>query len=112
VALAGINPHFEHEAVLVAIDQYLLDLLQVATFLAFFPELLSRPAEVRGIAGLNRQIECRSIHIRNHQDLACLCVLGYGRYQAVVIKSWSKLQTFFDILLCSHLSGLRLTIDN
>lgn len=50
MALAGIDGHFEDEAVLVAIDEYLLDFLAVAAFFALSPEFLPGPAEIRGVA--------------------------------------------------------------
>jgi len=37
MTLAGIDSQFQYQAVLVTIDQYLFDLLDVATFLALFP---------------------------------------------------------------------------
>ena len=80
MALAGIDGHLHNEAILVTINQYLLDFLKVPAFLAFTPELLPSPAEVYGVAGLNGQIERFTIHISDHQDLAGLGVLRYDRY--------------------------------
>ena len=37
VALAGVDGHFQNQAILVAIDEYLFDFLAVAAFFAFFP---------------------------------------------------------------------------
>ncbi len=41
VALAGVDSYFENQAVLVAIDKYLLYFLPVAAFFAFFPQFLA-----------------------------------------------------------------------
>jgi len=41
MALAGIDGYLENQAVLVAIDKYLLYFLPVAAFFAFFPQFLA-----------------------------------------------------------------------
>ena len=99
MTLAGIDGYFENQAVLVAINEYLFHFLEMAAFLALLPQFLPGSTEICGIAGLNRQIKGLAIHIGYHQDLACLCVLSYRRYQAVVIEFRKEFDPFFDILL-------------
>ena len=41
VALAGIDGYLENQAVLVAVDKYLLHFLAVAALFAFFPQFLA-----------------------------------------------------------------------
>jgi len=106
VTLAGIDCHLEDEAILVAIDEYLPDLLQVAALLTLLPQFVSGSAKVCSVAGLNGPVQGLAIHKSGHEDLAGIGILGYGRNQAIVIESWSELQAFFDVLFCSHLLGL------
>ena len=103
VALAGIDGYFQNQAVLVAIYEYLLYSLEVAALLAFLPQLAARSAEIRGVARLDCCVQCLTIHVSDHEDLAGPAVLSYRRYQAVVIESWDKLHTFFEVLFCGHL---------
>lgn len=106
MALAGIDGHFEQEAVLVAVDEYLLYFLEVSAFFAFFPQFLSRPAEVSCAAGLDCRIEGSLIHIGGHKDPACFCILGYYGYQAPVVEFGTESGGLFDNLLSSHELGL------
>lgn len=41
MTLAGVNGYLDNQAVLVAIDKYLLNFLPVAAFFAFFPQFLA-----------------------------------------------------------------------
>jgi hypothetical protein len=109
MALSGIDVNFENKAILVAIDKDLYDFLEVAAFLTFLPQCLSRSAVICSIAGFNRQIERLTVHIRYHQDIACLNVLCYSRDKSVFIKFRIKIRAIFYIILFSQLFGLLLS---
>jgi hypothetical protein len=102
VALACIDGHFKHEAVLVAVDEYLLYLLEVPALLAFFPQFLPASAKVRGIAGLNSQIKRLAVHIADHQDLSGPGILSHSCNQTILVEFWGEFRTLLDILPCSH----------
>jgi len=53
VALAALDRYFQKQAILVAVDKYLLDFLDVAAFFAFFPQFPPFSAEIDSTAGLN-----------------------------------------------------------
>jgi hypothetical protein len=66
MALAALDHYLQKQAILVAIDKYLLDFLGMAAFFAFFPQFSPFSAEIYGISGLNRQIQRPAVHISHH----------------------------------------------
>jgi hypothetical protein len=104
VALAGVDGHFQNQAILVTIDEYLFDFLPVAAFFAFFPQFLPGPAEICGVSGLYRNIERFAVHICDHEHLSCAGILCYGRYEAVFIELRRKFQIFLKISFCAQLT--------
>jgi hypothetical protein len=103
VALTGVHSHFENQAVLVTIDKYPFDFMKVAALFALFPQLPARSAKIGRKARLKGMLQCLAVHVCDHEDLAGLGVLGNGGYQAILVESWGKFQTFFNVRVCSHL---------
>jgi len=98
VALAGINTDLQNNTVLVAVNEYLLDLLDVAGLFPFLPQLLARPAVICCKARFDGLFKRLFIHIGNHQDFIGLCILGYCSEQAVGVEPRCEIFTFFDCL--------------
>jgi hypothetical protein len=105
VALAGIDGYLEDKAVLIAIDQNLLDLLAVPALFALSPQFAAGSAEICAVAGSNGLVKRLTIHVGDHQDLAGRRVLGDGRYKAIIIESWQEFEVFFKLFLCAQLNG-------
>jgi len=104
VALAGIDSHFENQAVLVAIDKYLLYFLAVAAFFAFLPQFPAGSAEICGVARFDCFIEGGLVHKSHHQHLPGPGILGDGGYQAVIVEFRDEFQIFFKVLFCTQLA--------
>ena len=86
VTLAGINVDLQDDAVLVAVNKYLLDLLDVPGLLALLPELFARPAVVGGRACCDSLLQRLLVHTGDHQDLAGLGILGNCGNQTIGVK--------------------------
>jgi len=53
VAPAGVDDYLQNQAILIAIDKYLLDLLEMAALFALCPELFAGAAVVSGQTGFD-----------------------------------------------------------
>jgi len=106
VALALVDGDFEDDTVLVAINQYLFDHLEMAAFFAFFPEFLTRAAEINGPARIYSEIEGFFIHVGDHEYLAGLAVLGDGGNEAIAVEFWGEICTFFNNNVRCHINLL------
>ncbi len=102
MALACVHFHLQNKAILVAIDEYLPDFLEMARLLTFFPEFFSRTGIIHGVARRNGLFERFSIHISNHQYLAGRSVLGDGGDEAVRIELRGKVEAFFNLFFVRH----------
>ena len=76
--------HLVDQAVVVAVGEDPLHLLDVAALLALLPELLPAPAVVVGEAGLLREPHGLFAGIGHHQHLAALCILHDHRDEPVL----------------------------
>jgi len=98
VTLAGINGDLENQAVLVAVNKYLLDLLNMAGLLTLGPQLLARPAVICCQARFDSLFKRLLVHISDHQDFVSLCILGYSCNQPIGVESRCEIITFFNYL--------------
>ena len=98
VALPGLHGHLQQHAVLVAVRENLLDLLEVAAQLSLRPQLPARPAVEGTFARFDGSLERLAIHICEHQYPARLCILYDGRNQAVLAELGKEFMTDFDIV--------------
>ena len=99
MTLACGDGYLQDNAVLVAVNEYPANLLEMAALLAFLPELLSRPAVIDGLAGGYSQVQCLFVHVGSHQYLVCLFVLCDSRYQARTVELRDEISALFDIFI-------------
>ena len=96
MALALIDGDLEDQAILIAIDEDLADILGVAALFTLGPELAAGSAEIGGPAGGERAVQGLAVHPCHHEDLARFGILGDGRDQPLGVKLRRELQSFFD----------------
>ena len=99
MTLSLIHTNFKNQTILVTINKYLLDFLDMAAFFSFFPELLSAAAVIHRNTCTYGQIQRLFVHIRNHQYLAVICILRNSSNQTVGIKFRYKIQTFLNVFI-------------
>src|SRR5208282_674895 len=66
--------HLVDEAVLIAVHEDLLNLLEMPALLAFLPEFFPAPAVVMGIAGRFGKAHFLLVCICHHEDISGFCV--------------------------------------
>ena len=110
VTLAGINGNLQQQAVLIAVNENLFYLLEMAGLLTFFPEPLPCPAEVNSVAGFDGLVERLCAHISEHKDPACIGILCDNWYQACTVEFGGEFQTIFNcVFLCHDFSPYQLS---
>ena len=106
MALALIDGNLQNQAILVAINEDLFDLLDMAALNAFFPQFFSRPAVICRHSSLDGHIEGFPIHISDHEYLACRAVLRDRGNKAFIIEFRLEFDAFFDIFICCQFNFL------
>ena len=86
----------EQDSILVAIRQDFLDGLEIAGALALLPDFSAGARVIVHVAGLERQPERLGIHVRNHQQLAIMCIRHDRGDQAMRIEFRRKGRTLFE----------------
>lgn len=99
VAGSSLLPDLEQDGVTIAVDQHLLDLLNVATGLAFLPQALARTAEVDGSSRPHRFLKRVAIHPTQHKYTPRCCILSNGRQQVDVAGEIRQLCGFHGVYL-------------
>lgn len=75
------------KAVFVAVDEDLVDALEMARLLALLPEPLARSAIVMGETGLTGKPDGFIVRVRDHQYISSSGVLNDNRNQSVAVSN-------------------------
>src|SRR5688572_29534981 len=76
--------HLVEDGVLVAVDEYARDPLDVSALLSFLPEFLPAPAVIVCISGGPGEFQRLSVRVGEHQNLTRPSFLHDDRYQSVL----------------------------